>query len=63
MGKTKGGIVFLLSLMPYGQKMRKMNISIDIDALRAKEKIKFKQFLIISSYRDIGILWGVRVFP
>jgi len=32
-------------LMPYGQKRRNEGISIDIYALRAKEKIKFKQFL------------------
>jgi len=31
--------------MPYGEKMGEKYISIDINALRAKEKTKFKQFL------------------
>jgi hypothetical protein len=32
-------------LMPYGQYRGKKSVSIDINALRAKEKTKFKQFL------------------
>jgi len=34
-------------LMPYGQKRGEKDISIDINALRAKEKSKIKQFLNI----------------
>jgi len=33
--------------MPYGQKREKKSISIDINALRAKEKTNFIQFQII----------------
>jgi len=36
-------------LMPYGQNKRGNGFSIDIYALRAKEKTKFKQFLIIGN--------------
>jgi hypothetical protein len=36
--------------MPYGQKRSEICIAIDINALRAKEKKKFKQFLKIHLY-------------
>jgi hypothetical protein len=36
-------------LMPYGEKWRGRFISIDINALRAKEKAKFREFLSITT--------------
>jgi len=37
-------------LMPYGQKERGDFISIDIYALRAKERTKFKKFMISNNF-------------
>jgi len=41
--------------MPYGQKRGEKHISIDINALRAKEKTRFKQFLNIKSELSVSV--------
>ena len=53
-------------LMPYGQKKREEFISIDINALRAKEQTKFKQLLKIlwffvetAFFDDYLCVWGI----